>query len=186
MILVPLPRQAKVRGSNRLGRATLESHATAVGLAIPGETLLQDHDPLEPALPFAHERRAGHVKTQAIKKGSGKANATSFTKEQPGPARPKGVRNTSPRTLMAWRRRRSSEARRSGERGLFCAPAAKAITARERSSPAYARARAAGTLRGRRRAGRSRRPARQACLRRPVRRAPPGSGSSAPPGCPRS
>ena len=69
---------------------------------------------------------------------------------------------------------------------LFCAPAAKAITARERSSPAYAPARAAGTLRGRRRAGRSRRPARQACLRRPVRRAPQGSGSSAPPGCPRS
>src|ERR1700677_324013 len=47
---------------------------------------------------------------------------------------------------------------------LFCAPAATAVTARERSSPAYAPARAAGTLRGRWRAGRSRRPARQACL----------------------
>ena len=29
------------------------------GLAIPSEALFQHHDPLEPALPFAHEQRAG-------------------------------------------------------------------------------------------------------------------------------
>src|SRR5271165_1876976 len=31
----------------------------AESLAIPGEALLQDHDPLEPALPFTNEQRAG-------------------------------------------------------------------------------------------------------------------------------
>src|SRR5208337_639564 len=31
----------------------------AESLAIPGEALLQDHDPLEPALPFTDEQRAG-------------------------------------------------------------------------------------------------------------------------------
>jgi hypothetical protein len=30
----------------------------AEGLAIPSEALFQDHDPLEPALPFTHEQRA--------------------------------------------------------------------------------------------------------------------------------
>ncbi len=30
----------------------------AESLAIPGEALLQDHDPLEPALPFTNEQRA--------------------------------------------------------------------------------------------------------------------------------
>jgi hypothetical protein len=37
----------------------------AEGLAIPSEALFQDHDPLEPALPLAHEQRAGH-QTQAL------------------------------------------------------------------------------------------------------------------------
>src|SRR5580658_2229053 len=31
----------------------------AEGLAVPSEALFQDHDPLELALPFAHEQRAG-------------------------------------------------------------------------------------------------------------------------------
>jgi hypothetical protein len=31
----------------------------AEGLAIPGEAFLQHHDPLEPAVPFTHEQRAG-------------------------------------------------------------------------------------------------------------------------------
>jgi hypothetical protein len=37
----------------------------AEGLAIPSEALFQDHDPLEPALPFTHEQRAG-LQTQAL------------------------------------------------------------------------------------------------------------------------
>src|ERR1700733_13744877 len=37
----------------------------AEGLAIPSEALFQDHDPLEPALPFAHEQRAG-LQTHAL------------------------------------------------------------------------------------------------------------------------
>ena len=37
----------------------------AEGLAVPSEALLQDHDPLEPALPFTHEQRAG-LQTHAL------------------------------------------------------------------------------------------------------------------------
>src|SRR5271165_5513510 len=37
----------------------------AEGLAIPGEAFLQDHNPLEPALPFTHEQRAG-LQTHAL------------------------------------------------------------------------------------------------------------------------
>src|SRR5271167_1236865 len=37
----------------------------AEGLAVPSEALFQDHDPLEPAVPFAHEQRAG-LQTQAL------------------------------------------------------------------------------------------------------------------------
>ena len=37
----------------------------AEGLTIPGEALFQDHDPLEPAVPFAHEQRAS-LQTQAL------------------------------------------------------------------------------------------------------------------------
>src|SRR5271156_2201667 len=37
----------------------------AEGLAIPSEALFQDHDPLEPAVPFTHEQRAG-PQTQAL------------------------------------------------------------------------------------------------------------------------
>jgi hypothetical protein len=32
---------------------------TAEGLAVPGEALLEDHDPLEPAIPFSHEEATG-------------------------------------------------------------------------------------------------------------------------------
>ena len=35
------------------------------GPVIPGEALFQDHDPLELAVPFAHEQRAG-LQTQAL------------------------------------------------------------------------------------------------------------------------
>ena len=37
----------------------------AEGPAIPGEAFLQDHNPLEPALPFTHEQRAG-LQTPAL------------------------------------------------------------------------------------------------------------------------
>jgi hypothetical protein len=37
----------------------------AEGLAIPSEALVQDHDPLEPTVPFTHEQRAG-PQTQAL------------------------------------------------------------------------------------------------------------------------
>src|SRR5208282_473945 len=37
----------------------------AEGMAVPDETLLQDHDPLEPPLPFSHEQGAG-LQTDAL------------------------------------------------------------------------------------------------------------------------
>jgi len=37
----------------------------AEGLTVPSEALFQDHDPLEPAVPFTHEQRAG-LQTHAI------------------------------------------------------------------------------------------------------------------------
>src|ERR1700677_3658941 len=50
-----------IRPGHRLGGLG----QAAEGLAIPNEALFQDHDPLEPAVPFAHEQRAG-LQTQAL------------------------------------------------------------------------------------------------------------------------
>ena len=50
-----------VRSGHRLG----DLGQAAEGLAIPDETLLQDHDPLEPALPFSHQQGAG-LQTDAL------------------------------------------------------------------------------------------------------------------------
>ena len=50
-----------VRSRHRLG----DLGQAAEGLAIPDETLLQDHDPLEPPLPFSHEQGAG-LQTDAL------------------------------------------------------------------------------------------------------------------------
>ena len=50
-----------VRSGHRLG----DLGQAAKGLAIPGETLPQDHDSLEPPLPFSHEQGAG-LQTDAL------------------------------------------------------------------------------------------------------------------------
>ena len=50
-----------VRSCHRLG----DLGQAAEGLATPDETLLQDHDPLEPPLPFSHEQGAG-LQTDAL------------------------------------------------------------------------------------------------------------------------
>ena len=60
----PKPEEAMavpVRSCHRLG----DLGQAAEGLAIPDETLLQEHDPLEPPLPFSHEQRAG-LQTHAL------------------------------------------------------------------------------------------------------------------------
>src|SRR5271166_2417359 len=55
---LPKPEEAvavPVGPGHRLG----DLGQAAESLAIPGEALLQDHDPLKPALPFTNEQRAG-------------------------------------------------------------------------------------------------------------------------------
>jgi hypothetical protein len=55
---LPKPEEAvtvPVRSGHRLG----DLGQTAEGLAIPGEALLQDHEPLEPAIPLLRQQRAG-------------------------------------------------------------------------------------------------------------------------------
>ena len=55
---LPKPEEAMavpVGPGHRLG----DLRQAAKSLAIPGEALLQDHDPLELALPFTNEQRAG-------------------------------------------------------------------------------------------------------------------------------
>ena len=47
----------------------------AEGLAVPGEALFQDHDPLEPAVPFAHEQRAGLQTILAFEARGGRKGA---------------------------------------------------------------------------------------------------------------
>ena len=44
-----------VRSGHRLG----DLGQAAEGLAIPGEAFLEDHDPLELAIPLSHQQRAG-------------------------------------------------------------------------------------------------------------------------------
>jgi hypothetical protein len=51
--------------SNWCRSSLWRSGQAAEGLTIPSEALFQDHDPLEPTLPFAHEQRAG-LQTQAL------------------------------------------------------------------------------------------------------------------------
>jgi hypothetical protein len=50
-----------VRSRHRFG----DLGQTAEGLAVPGEAILEDHDPLELAVPFSHQHCAG-LQTDAV------------------------------------------------------------------------------------------------------------------------
>src|SRR5271165_6435204 len=76
---LPEPKEAMavpVGPRHRLG----DLGQAAEGLAIPGEALLEDHDPLEPTLPFTDKQRA-RLQSDALSRLRGapvKGNAAAF------------------------------------------------------------------------------------------------------------